>query len=477
MISDATAVFIETFGCQMNVLDSELVQDQLETLGYAFVSSPERARVVLINTCSVRDLSEQKVWSLLGRLGIAKRAQHRDLVIGVLGCMAEREAEALRRRMPHVDFLCGPSSLGRLPVLLENALSNRGLRRWQAALAGHPQRHSKGGDIAGDDLESFDQVRNYQRRHHSNQAYVRITRGCDKLCSFCVVPFARGPEAHRDPREILREVKRLVEAGAVEVTLLGQTVNHYRHTDGGRTTTFAELLHRVHEEVPELARLRFLTSYPRDFTDEVLEVMAAAPRICRYLHLPAQTGSDRMLRAMNRGHTSAQYLELLARARRRLPDIRIAGDMIVGFPGETEQDQQASIELLRAAQYKSCFVFKYSPRPGTQAYRRLADDVPEEVKKARNNELLAVQAEITEELFAGQIGRSLEVLVEGLGKLRQDKDTEQAGGNGRVRLLARTRGDEIVAFDGPRDLIGTITRVTATRATGLTLFAELAEGD
>lgn len=474
----APTVFIDTYGCQMNVLDSELVQGQLEALGYRFVPAPEEAGVVLLNTCSVRELSEQKVWSQLGRLGIAKRTRG-DFVIGVLGCMAEREGPAILKRMPHVDVVCGPSNLDRLPTLIDNARQNRGA---QLALSGHTSRRSATLEKAQDGVETLDLSRALSPVDGGQfQSYVRITRGCNKFCAFCVVPYTRGPEVHRPPEHIIEEVRRLVERGTREVTLIGQTVNHYVYKDGGKTTSFADLLVAVHDAVPELPRLRFLTSYPRDFTDDALDAMAQSPRICRYLHIPAQSGSNRMLRLMNRGYDVETYLGLLQRARARMPDICLAGDMIVGYPTETEAEHEASIALLKQARYKSCFVFKYSPRSGTVAARRLVDDVPEDVKKARNLELLRVQSDISLELHQRHVGRELEVLVEGQNKLRQRPalpgDLVRLGSapavpKDTVRLVGRTQGDEIVAFDGPAHWVGSIVRVRGLSATPLTVMAE-----
>ncbi|MFC1611700.1 tRNA (N6-isopentenyl adenosine(37)-C2)-methylthiotransferase MiaB [Myxococcota bacterium] len=468
------SVYVETYGCQMNVLDSELVCCQLESAGYQIVDEADEADIVLLNTCSVRDLAEHKVWSRLGRLAVVKREEGRpDLVVGVIGCMAEREARSIRRRAPHVDLVCGASMLDRLPLLLENLRHNR---EFQLALAGHAQRGGETEAKGSDELEPLDSARSFSRSA-SSQAYVRITRGCNKFCSFCVVPFTRGPEVHRPPDRIVEETRKLVDAGVIEVTLLGQTVNHYGHKEGGKTTSFADLLWQVHEEVPELPRLRFVTSYPRDFNDATLDVMANANRICRYLHLPAQSGSNRMLQAMNRGHTVETYLALLERARERLPDVCLAGDMIVGFPGETPADHQASLELVEAAQYKSCFVFKYSARPGTVAHRRLRDDIPEDVKKERNLEILDLQAQISLSHNRQRVGRRLEVLVEGHSKLRAHAhpDRIQIDGtppsSGMVRLVGRTRGDEIVAFDGDPSLTGTIVWVRAVDATPLTILA------
>jgi tRNA-2-methylthio-N6-dimethylallyladenosine synthase len=458
------SVYIETYGCQMNVLDSELVTSQLAGQGYRVVDRPEGADVVLLNTCSVRELSEQKVWSQLGRLTDSRQ------VVGVIGCMAEREGTNILKRMPQVDLLCGPSSLDQLPALLQRAFDGETA---QVALAGHSSRRSKTLEAAADGLETLDLSRAFSPSDGTSQAYVRITRGCNKFCSFCVVPYTRGPEVHRPPEHIVEEVRGLARAGVLEVTLLGQTVNHYEWPG----CSFAALLRRVHDEVPELPRLRFLTSYPRDFTDEALDVMASSPRICRYLHIPAQSGSNRLLGLMNRGYTVEEYLSLVERARVRMPDVRLVGDIITGFPTETDEDHRATVSLLEAVRYKSVFVFKYSPREGTVAERRLADDVPDDVKRARNLELLEVQGRISLENLQSLVGRELEVIVEGTSKLRKHTDDAVVVGwekrRSLTRLVGRTRGDEIVAFDGPADLVGRIVSVRATGATQLTIHGEL----
>jgi tRNA-2-methylthio-N6-dimethylallyladenosine synthase len=481
MPKPADKVFVETYGCQMNVLDSELVQGQLESQGYKFVDDSDQADVVLLNTCSVRELSEHKVWSRLGRLGKERREHGKDPIVGVLGCMAEREGKEIVRRMPHVDIVCGPSLLDQLPMLLSNIRQNR---QAQYALAGTNSRRSATLEKAMDGVETLDLSRAFSPYEAKAQAYVRITRGCNKFCAFCVVPYTRGAEVHRPPEVILEEVKRLVGMGVMEVTLLGQTVNHYAHVDGGRQTSFADLLWLLHEQVPDLPRLRFITSYPRDFGDDALDVMAAAPRICRYLHIPAQSGSNTMLKAMNRGYTVEEYLELLDRARSRMPDIRLAGDMIVGYPNESDADHQASVRMLEEAKYKSCFIFKYSPRPGTVSGRRDEDNVPEQVKRARNQELLAVQARMSLLNNESRLGQTLDVLVEGKSKLKgspsPDSDVRLGWETRKnviaddfVRLSGRTQGDEIVALEGPESLIGQIVQVKAQRATPLTIQGEL----
>jgi tRNA-2-methylthio-N6-dimethylallyladenosine synthase len=480
-------VFLETFGCQMNILDSELVRDQLITLGYRFVPRADDADIVLYNTCAVRDQSEQKVMSRLGVMKQRKQTQP-NLVVGMLGCMAERTGAAVAQTHRHLDLVVGPSELDTLPMLLQQVVHERALGNsgQQVQLSGHTSRRSKTLDAAMDRLEALDQGRLVDPDHAHHQAYVRITRGCNKFCSFCVVPYTRGPEVHRDPDAVVAEVRKLVEGGAVEVTLLGQTINHYQHGD----TSFARLLQRVHDEIPQLPRLRFLTSYPRDFTDETLDVMANSERMCRFLHIPAQSGSDRMLRQMNRGYTRDTYLSLIERARARMPDIAIVGDMIVGYPSETDEEFEASLSLLNEVRYKTVYVFKYSPRPNTVAQKLHADDVPDAVKRSRNNQMLQVQQRISLEHHQALVGSTMTVLVEGAAK--RDPQTQAAAprddaGNvlygltkknavredGQQRLAARTAGDHIVAFDGNPALVGHLARVRITRATALSLNGEL----
>ena len=312
------------------------------------------------------------------------------------------------------------------------------------------------------------------------------------------MPYTRGPEVHRPPQNIVDEVRRLADAGAREVTLLGQTINHYAfaHSDvggGGRVTTFADLLHAVHEATPHLPRLRFVTSYPRDFTDDALAAMRDCDRICRYLHAPAQHGADRVLKAMNRGYTVAQYRDFVSRARDFMPDVSLASDWIVGFPTETEAEFDATVDLLRECRFRNSFIFKYSPRPGTVAIDRFADDVPEAVKRRRNNALLAAQTEVTKSLNAEMVGRAVEVLVEGRSKLAsrpaypssgagvelgvgfRRRDVAPAGPE-VVQLVGRTRGDQIVCFDGDPSLAGSLAAVRITAERGMTLFGETAAG-
>src|SRR4051812_16102422 len=407
-------LYMETFGCQMNVLDSELVLSQLRAHGYQQVEERDDADVVLYNTCSVREHAEQKVWSRLGELRAIKK-ENPHLIIGVIGCMAEREGTSIFSRYPHVDILCGPGELDKLPAMVHNAvltsssIQNRKSKienKRQVALMGATSRRSSTLAAAEDHLELLDLSRSVSPGDDISQAYVRITRGCNKFCTYCVVPYTRGPEVHRPPQNVIDEVKMLVDAGSREVTLLGQTVNHYCFDHGdGRVTTFAALLYQIHEAVPDLPRLRFVTSFPRDFTDEALQVMRDCPRICRYLHVPAQHGNDRILKLMNRGYTVEQYRDFIGRAREYMPDVSIASDFIVGFPTETDAEFEQTLQLVRDCRFKNSFIFKYSPRPGTVAIDRFEDDVPEDVKRRRNNALLAEQQRVSEDLNRELVGK------------------------------------------------------------------------
>jgi len=584
--SGEKTVYLETFGCQMNELDSELVAGSLRALGYRFVAEPIEAKIVLYNTCSVREHAEQKVWSRLGELAIRKKTEP-DLVVGVLGCMAERDGTALLKRMPQVDLLCGPGELDKLPSLVASAITTRaGIAQMareaipdelsnpdkvrlvsanQVALQGSASRRSSTLAAAEDSLELLDLSRaispiDADPDRPRSSAYVRITRGCNKFCTYCVVPFTRGAEIHRPPEHIIDECKKLADAGVIEITLLGQTVNHYRFEHnaavtlngltqpqkgrsftgghrrdplaGSNVTTFADLLRRIHDEVPSIQRLRFVTSYPRDFGDDVLEVIRHHPRLCRYIHVPAQSGSDRMLKMMNRGYTVSEYLEFLDRCRAFLDEpakgrpLMLSGDFIVGFPSETEEDFLATRDLLIKARYKNAFIFKYSPRPGTIAFDKLADDVSDEVKRRRNNDLLALQNTISDHISREQIGRTFDVMVEGFsrrtlrkmglsgGQMRQAgtiaitiggrnidpstlaDDAPDAGSacstglstiapaetldesdETTVQLSCRTDGDQIVMIDVPARrapaLVGTIIPARITAAHALSLQGEL----
>ncbi len=481
--------FLETFGCQMNFLDSELVLGQLRRMGFSRTADRDRADLILFNTCSVRQHAEQKVNSRLGELRQVK-ADRPGAVIAVLGCQAEREGRGLLGRFPHVDILCGPNELDKLPglVLRVQAERKRALAL-SGGLKGRRGRPAAGASVGEDldGLEALDGSRSFAPGETPLQAYVRVQRGCDKFCAFCIVPTVRGRERSRPPGHILAEVRRLADAGCREVTLLGQTVNSYLHADGGgRTTGLAGLLEQV-SGVEGLLRVRFVTNYPGGFDEDILRAMAGCGKVCPYLHMPAQSGSDRMLRAMRRQYTSGDYYRLMDRARQLVPGVSLAGDFIVGFPGETEADFAATEEMVRRVGYKNCFVFKYSPRPGTAAFR-LADDVPEAVKRERNHRLLAVQAEISARANAELIGRSVNILVEGYSKLGAEKRGRSSfsgpsghGGPPPRQLTGRTIADQIVVFDPPAGsevsaLVGRLAQVRITAVTPYTLIGELVGG-
>ncbi len=504
-------LYMETFGCQMNVLDSELVLGQLRGQGYVSTESRDEADVILYNTCSVREHAEQKVWSRLGELK-GRKDEKPGTVIGVIGCMAERDGLRLFDRFPHVDLLCGPGELDKLASLVHNAVvTNVGKdedgrmqdennpvhpsllvphpSEKQVALMGANVRRSSTLEAAEDNLELLDLSRSISPEDDVKQAYVRITRGCNKFCTYCVVPYTRGPEVHRPPQNIIDEVKRLADVGVREVTLLGQTINHYhfKHPDG-HETSFGQLLYAIHEAVPHLPRLRFVTSFPRDFSDEALQAMRDCERICRYLHVPAQHGNNRILKLMNRGYTVEQYRDFVLRAREYMPDICIASDFIVGFPTETDDEFQQTVDLLRWAKFKNSFIFKYSPRPGTIAIDRFADDVPEEVKRRRNTELLAVQTEVSTANNAEMVGKTVQVLVEGESKLvskqaAYPKSNVELGWESRgpvkvdmprmTQMVGRTSGDQVVVFDADLSIKGQLLDVRITQAKGMTLFADV----
>jgi tRNA-2-methylthio-N6-dimethylallyladenosine synthase len=463
-------VYLETFGCQMNELDSELVRGNLTALGYRFVDQPEDAGVILYNTCSVREHAEQKVWSRVGLMGRRKKRSagagaQSAFILGVIGCMAEREGASMMRRFPQIDLMCGPGELDKLPMLIDNALKTGAVDMAdRIALQGNNHRRSSTLSAAGDNLEMLDLSRAFDPDRAENggkSAYVRITRGCNKFCTYCVVPYTRGAEVHRPPQAIIDECKRLADAGVIEITLLGQTVNHYTYTHGAavdveglelpqigpglsahkngssakrqadvgacaKSTSFADLLHRIHEEVPAIQRLRFVTSFPLHFPDDALQVMRDCPRICRYLHVPAQSGSNRILKLMNRGYSVEEYLEFIDRARAIVPDVCIAGDIIVGFPTESDEDFELTRDLMRRARCKNNFIFKYSPRPGTVAMQRFDDDVPDDVKRSRNNQLLALQAEISASVHAEWVGRTVDVFVERVSRSSSSSASSRA---------------------------------------------------
>jgi len=523
-------VHITPYGCQMNQLDAELVAAALRASGAEIVAEPAAANVLLFVTCSVRGHAEDRVFSNIGALAARKRREP-GLVIGLLGCMAQQYGADVRRRAPLVDVVCAPGRLAELPDLIAQARAGKAAVALDPPRGGssevgehHPElplRARSGEDDvipsergesrnlavqAGDYLpelplrarEGEDLVIPSERGEPRNpavgqadaaldalaarrplaaaspgHAYVVVMRGCDNFCTYCVVPNVRGPERSRSPSSILQEVRRLADQGARQVTLLGQAVNKYRAVEGGRTWDLADLVAAA-AEVHGLDRIQFITSHPRAMTEHLAAAFRDVPKLCPYLHMPAQSGSDAVLARMNRGYTAAEYADRVAMVREARPDVAVSSDFIVGFPGEPEADFEATLALVRRMRFSSSFVFKYSPRPGTAA-ARYPDDVPTAEKRRRNNVLLALVGEIAAEENQRLVGRRMSVFVEGLAP-RPHLDGERAGGGSvaaNPQLRGRTPCNRIVVFNGPPSLVGTLTDVTILRAGPLTLFASL----
>jgi tRNA-2-methylthio-N6-dimethylallyladenosine synthase len=455
-------VYLETLGCQMNRLDSELVMAQLRAGGHEMVDDAADAEVVLYNTCSVRDHAEQKVLSRLGAHGQQKAAGKR-LIVGVLGCMAQRLGRQIRRSAPSVDIICAPGQLARLPQMIDAAAEG------QLAIAIDPDRVEHPNATGEENIDWLDMARDADETTSPSQAFIRVMRGCNKFCTYCIVPFVRGPEISRPADHIEAEARKLIDAGKTEITLLGQTVNRYRYETDGHAVRFSDLLGRL-ADIDGLRRLRFVTSHPVDFTDDILETMAALPAVCEYIHCPAQSGSDAMLKAMNRGYTRAEYDDFVDRARSIVPGIVLASDFIAGFPGESEEDHAASVDLIHRSAFKNSFLFKYSTRPGTPAAKRFADDITPEIKKRRHAELLAAQNVESLAHHQAMIGQQVEVLAEGPSPRAAKQPTPAPAG--QTQLVGRTRGDHIVVFDAPESMVGEYVPVEIVDATALALMGK-----
>ena len=428
-------LYIETYGCQMNVADSEVVASVMLMAGYESTESLDEADAVFLNTCSVRDNAEQKIYHRLDALDAIKRK--RPLVIGVLGCMAERVKDDLLENH-HADLVAGPDAYLSLPDLIAQAEM------------GH-----KAINIELSSSETYKDV--VPQRLHGAKigGFVSIMRGCNNFCHYCIVPYTRGRERSRDLESILREVRDLRDRGFKEVTLLGQNVNSY---DGG--IGFPNLLRRVAEEAPEM-RVRFTTSHPKDMSDETLHVIAEMPNVCKHIHLPVQSGSDRILKLMNRKYTREWYLGRVEAIRRIIPDCGLSTDIFVGYHSETEEDHQLSLSLMREVGYDSAFMFKYSERPGTYASKHLPDDVPEEEKIRRLNELIALQTEISAQQNKKDEGKEFDVLVEGFSK------------RSREQLMGRTEQNKAVVMPKAGHHIGETVKVRITDSTSATLLGEI----
>ena len=443
-------LYIETYGCQMNVADSEVVASVMQMAGYEVTEHIDEADAVFLNTCSVRDNAEQKIYHRLDALNALRKqrasrlflssegdGRRSPLIIGVLGCMAERVRDDLLENH-HCDLVAGPDSYLSLPDLIAQAET------------GH-----KAMNIELSTSETYKDI--VPQRLHGAKigGFVSIMRGCNNFCHYCIVPYTRGRERSRDVESILREVRDLRDRGFKEVTLLGQNVNSYQAPD----TDFPSLLRKVAEEAPQM-RIRFTTSHPKDMSDETLRVIAEMPNVCKHIHLPVQSGSDRILKLMNRKYTREWYLDRVAAVRRIIPDCGLSTDIFVGYHSETEEDHQLSLDLMREVGYDSAFMFKYSERPGTYASKHLPDDVPEEEKIRRLNELIALQTEISAQQNKKGEGKEFEVLVEGFSK------------RSRQQLCGRTEQNKMVVFDKGTHHIGEMVRVRIINSTSATLFGE-----
>ncbi len=429
-------VYLETYGCQMNEYDSKMIRAMLAEAGHAATRDPSTADAVIVNTCAVRERAERRV---IGRLRHLRGLMRPNAVLGVIGCVAQRLGDELTRIVPGIDFVVGTDRYADLPRALETASAGSRL------VATTP-----------------DATERYEPRPLATEAalceFVSVMRGCDNYCSYCIVPYVRGRERSRPAERVVEEVRRLVELGARDVTLVGQNVNSY--SDG--VVDFAKLL-RLVNDVPGLARLRFTTSHPKDLTDAIIDAVAELPQVCEHIHLPVQSGSNAVLAAMNRGYTREAYVDLVRRIRERVPGVALTTDIIVGFPGETDEHFEETLSLLKEVRFDSAFMFRYSVREGTSA-ARLTDDVPEETKIARLTRTIDLQKRITAELNRALVGTTLEVLVEG----PSEKDP--------ARLFGRTRTGKAVVFTGPSVLQSKLVQVRIVDASAWTLHGELEHG-
>ncbi len=434
--------YLETFGCQMNVVDSERIADMLTEIGYQQTVSPEQADLVMLNTCSIRDKAERKVYGHLGRFKPLKEL-NRDLIVAVGGCVAQQEGERLLEKIPHLDIVFGTHNLHKLPEMVRLVEQKKG--RFQET----------------DFLDNETRLQLFPQRSDSKAItrFVTIMQGCDNFCSYCIVPHVRGREISRPSTEIIQEVVELAAEGVKEITLIGQNVNSYGNRVEGEIS-FSTLLDAV-AQIDGIERIRFTTSHPKDISDELIACFGRIDKICHHLHLPVQCGSDRILQQMNRGYTRAHYLDQIEKLKKVCPDIRFTTDIIVGFPSETEEDFIATLSLFEAVGYADAFTFLYSSRPGTSA-AELKDDLATEVKKARFDRLLKLQQETSKDVWAQDVGSTLSVLVEG----------ESRQGSGQ--LYGRTTWNRVVNFVGSDDLIGTTVSVKIVKNNRNTQMGELA---
>lgn len=446
--------YVETFGCQMNIADGELMQGVLEADGYEIVGRPEDADVVLVNTCAIREHAERRVVGRVGQLNQI-REDRPNLILGVTGCMAQRIGDTILERAPYVDLVMGPDGYRELPARLRQVREARGRGRLSIPM-GRTSARRRRIQLAVLDLDPRENYQGLeQRRTSEHQAWVPIQRGCDHRCTYCIVPYVRGDEKNRTPEDVLSEVRKLADDAISEVTLLGQTVNSYSHGD----VDFPELLKRV-ARVDGIRRVRFISPHPNDVTPELIEVMATEPAVCEHLHLPLQAGNDRTLKRMARRHTVAQYLEKVRQVRAAIPDIALSTDLIVAFPGESEEEFADTLDVIREVRYDDAFTYKYSPREGTPATRLPAEDFVEgKVGQRRLEELITLSRAIQSEIAAGELGRVDEVLIENAGR---DEGT----------MLGRTRRAKVVVIPADEGSPGEYVHVRKTRTTGATFVGE-----
>ncbi len=430
-------LFIETYGCQMNVADSEVIASIMQMAGYSTCETLEEADAVFMNTCSIRDNAEQKIFNRL-EFFHSLRKKRKHLIVGVLGCMAERVKNDLIENH-HVDLVAGPDSYLTLPDLIASV-----------------ETGNKAINVELSTTETYRDVIPSRICGNHISGFVSIMRGCNNFCHYCIVPYTRGRERSRDVESILNEVLDLKQKGYKEVTLLGQNVNSYRFERDGQIVTFPMLLRTVAEAVPEM-RVRFTTSHPKDMSDETLHVIAEVPNVCKHIHLPVQSGSSRILKLMNRKYTREWYLERVDAIRRIIPDCGLSTDIFSGYHSETEEDHQMSLSLMRECQYDSAFMFKYSERPGTYASKHLPDDISEEVKIRRLNEMIELQNQLSAESNAKDVGKTFQVLVEGVSKRSKEQ------------LFGRTEQNKVVVFDRGTHRIGDFVNVRITESSSATL--------
>ena len=440
---DDKRLFIETYGCQMNVADSEVVASVMKLAGYETVDLLDDADAVFLNTCSIRDNAEQKIFSRLEYFAsLRKKRKGGRLIVGVLGCMAERVKNELIERYG-VDIVAGPDSYLSLPELVA------------AAEAGE-----KAINVELSTTETYRDIIPRRIGHNRISGFISIMRGCNNFCSYCIVPYTRGRERSREPQSILNELEDMRQRGFKEVTLLGQNVNSYHYVqDNGDVLGFAGLLKMVAEAAPEM-RVRFTTSHPKDMNDDIIEVIASVPNVCKHIHLPVQSGSNAVLKAMNRKYTREWYLDRIAAIRKAMPDCGITTDMFTGFHGETEDDFGQTLSLMREVGFDSAFMFKYSERPGTYASKNLPDDVPEEVKIERLNRMIALQNELSAESNRRDVGKTFEVLAEGVSK------------RSREQLFGRTSQNKVVVFPRGTHHTGDLLTVKIIDSSSATLIGE-----